>query len=141
MRQGATLERIHRRPGYFNWRRVSDGSSLASVDTQFLRVVSFIVNRAAITKRGVQSHTGVIGDVGAEQTVKPARFGNDVGDIVLKVGSPGVDRLPRPPPETKDALALHFAHYNFVRIHGSLRVTPAMAAGITGQVWSLEDLL
>jgi len=41
----------------------------------------------------------------------------------------------------KDALALHFAHYNFVRIHGSLRVTPPMAAGITGQVWSLEDLL
>ena len=30
----------------------------------------------------------------------------------------------------KDALALHFAHYNFVRIHGSLRVTPAMAAGV-----------
>jgi IS1 family transposase len=41
----------------------------------------------------------------------------------------------------KDALALHFAHYNFVRIHGSLRVTPAMAAGVTSQVWSLEDLL
>ena len=36
---------------------------------------------------------------------------------------------------------LHFAYYNFVRIHGSLRVTPAMAAGLTGQVWSLEDLL
>jgi len=41
----------------------------------------------------------------------------------------------------KDALALHFCHYSFVRIHGSLRVTPAMAAGITSQVWSLEDLL
>lgn len=41
----------------------------------------------------------------------------------------------------KDALALHFAHYNFVRIHGSLRVTPAMAAGVTSQMWSLEDLL
>jgi len=34
----------------------------------------------------------------------------------------------------KDALALHFCHYNFMRIHGSLRVTPAMAAGITSQV-------
>lgn len=30
----------------------------------------------------------------------------------------------------KDALALHFAHYNCVRVHGSLRVTPAMAAGV-----------
>ncbi len=34
----------------------------------------------------------------------------------------------------KDALALHFAHYNFVRIHGSLRVTPAMAARMIGVI-------
>src|SRR5882724_13411942 len=41
----------------------------------------------------------------------------------------------------KAALALHFAHYNFVRIHGSLRVTPAMAAGVTDRVWELSELL
>ncbi|MDD5560274.1 DDE-type integrase/transposase/recombinase [Candidatus Methylomirabilis sp.] len=41
----------------------------------------------------------------------------------------------------KDALALHFAHYNFVRIHGSLRVMPAMAAGVVDRVWSLCELL
>jgi hypothetical protein len=41
----------------------------------------------------------------------------------------------------KAALALHFAHYNFVRIHGSLLITPAMAAGVTGRVWGLEELL
>lgn len=41
----------------------------------------------------------------------------------------------------KDALALHFAYYNFVRIHGSLRVTPAMAAGVTDYVWRIEKLL
>lgn len=34
----------------------------------------------------------------------------------------------------KAALALHFAHYNFVRIHSSLRVTPAMTAGATDRV-------
>jgi len=39
------------------------------------------------------------------------------------------------------AVALHFAHYNFVRIHSSLRVTPAMQAGIASEVWSLEQLL
>jgi hypothetical protein len=39
------------------------------------------------------------------------------------------------------ALALHFAHYDFVRIHGSLRVTPAMAAGIADHVWTIEDLI
>ena len=38
------------------------------------------------------------------------------------------------------ALALYFAFYNFCRIHKTLRVTPAMAAGITETVWSLEDI-
>jgi IS1 family transposase len=38
------------------------------------------------------------------------------------------------------AVALHFAHYNFVRIHSSLRMTPAMAAGVTDHVWTLKDL-
>ncbi len=41
----------------------------------------------------------------------------------------------------KAACALHFAHYNFCRIHSSLRVTPAMAAGVSSDVWSLERLL
>ncbi|HKM81919.1 MAG TPA: IS1 family transposase [Candidatus Acidoferrum sp.] len=41
----------------------------------------------------------------------------------------------------KAALALHFAHYNFCRIHQTLRVTPAMAAGIEESVWSLDQLL
>ena len=39
------------------------------------------------------------------------------------------------------ALALHFVYYNFCRIHGSLRVTPAMEAGVTGHVWSLDGML
>lgn len=41
----------------------------------------------------------------------------------------------------KYAVALHFAHYNFCRIHKTLRVTPAMEAGITKRLWNLEDLL
>jgi IS1 family transposase len=41
----------------------------------------------------------------------------------------------------KAACALHFAHYNFVRVHTSLRVTPAMAAGISPDVWPLSRLL
>jgi hypothetical protein len=32
-------------------------------------------------------------------------------------------------------------HYNFVRIHQSLRVTPAMAAGVSDTLWSLEDIV
>jgi len=38
-------------------------------------------------------------------------------------------------------LALHFAWYNLVRIHRSLRITPAMAARVTERVWELADLL
>ena len=38
-------------------------------------------------------------------------------------------------------LALYFAFYNFCRIHKTLRVTPAMAAGITDRLWSLEDIV
>jgi hypothetical protein len=41
----------------------------------------------------------------------------------------------------KAACALHFAHYNFVRVHSSLRVTPAMAAGIATEVWPLTSLV
>jgi IS1 family transposase len=39
------------------------------------------------------------------------------------------------------AVALHFAHYNFVRVHKSLRVTPAMAADVETRLWSLEELV
>lgn len=39
------------------------------------------------------------------------------------------------------ATALHFAHYNFVRRHQTLRVTPAMAAGVSATLWSVDDLL
>lgn len=41
----------------------------------------------------------------------------------------------------KLALALFFAHYNFCRIHSSIRITPAMAAGVTDHVWEIEELL
>ena len=41
----------------------------------------------------------------------------------------------------KAALALHFAHYNFCRIHQTLRCTPAMAAGISDRLWGLEELI
>jgi hypothetical protein len=38
-------------------------------------------------------------------------------------------------------LALHYMFYNFARIHQSLRVTPAMEAGIADPVWSLEEII
>jgi hypothetical protein len=37
-------------------------------------------------------------------------------------------------------VAIHFLYYNFGRIHKTLRVTPAMAAGLTDHVWNLEEI-
>ena len=39
------------------------------------------------------------------------------------------------------AVALHFVWYNFVRVHQTLRVTPAMEAGLTSRVWSIADIV
>jgi hypothetical protein len=39
------------------------------------------------------------------------------------------------------ALALYFVWYNFVRIHKSLKVTPAMAAGLTDRLWEMQDIV
>ena len=38
------------------------------------------------------------------------------------------------------AVALHMMNYNFVRIHKTLRVTPAMAAGVTERLWEIADI-
>ena len=43
--------------------------------------------------------------------------------------------------DLKAAGALHFAYYNFCRIHQTLRVTPAMEAGLTDHAWKIAELL
>ena len=39
------------------------------------------------------------------------------------------------------AVALHFMHFNFVRIHKTLKTTPAIKAGVTNKLWSMSDLV
>lgn len=39
------------------------------------------------------------------------------------------------------AISLHYAFYNFCRVHMSLRVTPAMQTGLTDHVWEMEELV
>jgi hypothetical protein len=39
-----------------------------------------------------------------------------------------------------DFVSLHFIYYNFARIHQTLRVTPAIEAGISDHVWSIEEI-
>lgn len=41
----------------------------------------------------------------------------------------------------KAAVALHYMHYNFARIHQTRRVTPAMEAGVSAHVWEIEEIV
>jgi hypothetical protein len=38
-------------------------------------------------------------------------------------------------------IAIHYAYYNFVKIQQTLRVPPAMPAGVTDRLWNIEDLV
>ena len=38
-------------------------------------------------------------------------------------------------------IALHFTYYNFGRVHQTLRVTPAMEAGLADHVWAIEEII
>ena len=38
-------------------------------------------------------------------------------------------------------MAIYFMHYNFVRIHQTLKITPAMAAGVTDKLWEMSDMV
>ncbi len=38
-------------------------------------------------------------------------------------------------------MAFYFMHYNFVRIHQTLKMTPAMAAGVTSKLWEMSDMV
>jgi hypothetical protein len=55
---------------------------------------------------------------------------------VVGRGSPGFsDGFSKKAANHAHSVAIHFMHYNFVRIHQSLRITPAMAAGVTTKLW------
>lgn len=41
----------------------------------------------------------------------------------------------------KAAIALHFAYYNLVKIHRTIRMTPAMALGVSDRIWTIDDLV
>jgi len=43
--------------------------------------------------------------------------------------------------KSRSGRALHFTHYNFCRVHQTLRVTPAMEAGISDHLWSVEEVI
>jgi hypothetical protein len=68
--------------------------------------------------------------LGPRRTKPPPRSGGRAGPLA-----------PRELENHYHALSLYFVFYNFVRIHRTLRVTPAMAAGLTDHVWTTAELL
>jgi len=48
---------------------------------------------------------------------------------------------PRGSEDVAAAVALNYFAYNFIKIHRTLRVTPAMAAGVTDRLWEVSDLI
>ena len=45
------------------------------------------------------------------------------------------------PENLEHAVALHYMHHNFCRIHQTLLVTPAMEAGVSNHVWSIDEVI
>jgi len=84
----------------------------------------------------------IVGNPGAKPRSKASADGSSV---TLEMRPPS--SLPKASTFEKrlanhaNALALHFLHYNFIRIHKGLRSTPAMAAGITSRRWKFNDIV
>ena len=53
----------------------------------------------------------------------------------------GVDAFSKKVENHAHAVALHMMYYNFVRIHQTVRMTPAMAAGVTKRLWEMTDVM
>jgi hypothetical protein len=75
------------------------------------------------------------GEAGSQSRVNADDVERLVIDVLGRAASNPASRRRR------RASALHYMHYNFCRIHETLRVTPAMAAGVTDRVWSIRDIV
>jgi len=69
-------------------------------------------------------------------TSSPLVSSNNGGGLAYRME----ERFSKKLANLKAAVALHFAYYNFCRVHSSLRVTPAMEAGLTDHIWTIQEL-
>jgi len=65
---------------------------------------------------------------------------NTVTRLPLEIGRP-TNAFSKKVENLAPAVALHFMHHNFCRVHQTLRLTPAMEAGIAEHVWSMEEVV
>ena len=78
-------------------------------------------------------------EIARSTSAKPSEIvsGNDCSIFLIALSN-GFSKKAENHPHS---VAIHFMHYNFVRTHQSLRITPAMAAGVTPKLWSLTDMV
>jgi hypothetical protein len=59
----------------------------------------------------------------------------------MRMGNRRMTRLTNAAENHAHMMAIYFMHYNFVRIHQTLKMTPAMAAGVTERLWEVADMV
>jgi len=95
-------------------------------------------HRAASTKsaEAIQVPTWIRRTIALSNAAKEARR----QDAVIPQMAAGQNALRTPHVATFNC-ALNFAYYNFCKVHNTIRMTPAMAAGVEKSIWTVEDLL
>jgi hypothetical protein len=76
----------------------------------------------------------------ATKRLKRPRDPIQLGKLIVDIATGQVEDRVEDDRDSR-AVAIHFMHYNFVRTHQSLRMTPAMAAGVTTKLWEMEDMV
>jgi IS1 family transposase len=125
-----------------NASRVGDQWTWVAIDAETKLVPSFMTG-----KRDAVTANAFIKDLAARLRyrvqVTTDGLKTYVEPIAVAFGPDGVDyaQLHKTYEAEAAGPALHFAHYNLVRIHSTIRCTPAMAAGVASTVWSMDELL
>src|SRR5205823_3286594 len=108
---GAVIHKLSRPPSITSTNQIADAELCISIDPDPQHVSTSFVERQNLTMRmGMRRFTRLT-----------HAFSKKVENHAAMV-------------------AIHFLYYNFARIHKTLRITPAMAAGLSDRVWSLEEI-
>lgn len=106
-------------------------------------LASRLANRVQLTTDGHKAYLSAVEDAfGSEidYAMLVKIYGNDGRRGEVRY-SPAVCMGAKKVENHEHAIALHFMHYNFCRIHKTLRVTPAMEAGIADHVWEISEIV
>lgn len=105
-------------------------------------------DRVLQPRPGLRDRSGVVIDTSRDGV--PVVLWDDNGEVSLLTPRPDIativrarlaDGFSKKAENHAYSVAIHMMHYNFVRIHQTLRCTPAMAAGVSTKLWELADMV